>query len=63
MVAKVCRRHYLVEQSMMLPSMLKIDSTHQDKNDEMDAVSAMPFFAFFSDVNINTLHHNFMLRI
>ena len=48
---------------MMLPSTLKIDSTHQDKNNETDAVSATPFLALFSDVNINTLHYNFMLRI
>ena len=48
--------------------LLKIDSTHQDKNDEMDAVG---LYSRRCHVNVTsflmtltlTLHHKFMLRI
>ena len=57
----------------MLPNTPTIDSTHQDKNNEMNAVglysrkkcyaSVTSFLTLFCDVNINTLHRNFTLRI
>ena len=56
----------------MLPNILKIDSTHQDENDEMDAMSlysrrkcyvnVMVFLTLFSvkiDINIITSRYTF----
>ena len=53
----------------MLPDTLKADSNCQDENDEMDAVGLYSHNECYvtnaipHGVDINTLHHNFMLCI
>ena len=62
--------HYLIRQWTNIP---KIGTTHQDENNETDTVglysrkkccqcNTIPC-AVFHDVNVTTLHHNFMLHI
>ena len=51
----------------MRPNTLKFDSTYQDKNDEIDAGEFIQYNAtpraIIRDVAINTLRHNFTLRV